>query len=391
MAISDLIYLSNTGLHYQDYPTVLIYLQDQYRTNYGQDVYLEADSQDGQSIAAQAQAMYDLMQLMAMAYNSFSPTTAIGDALSRNVKINGISRRPATYSTADLRIIGTNGTQILNGVAEDVAGIKWQLPATVTIPSGGEITVTATSSTIGTITAVAGTINKIATPTLGWQSVTNLSAATVGVPVESDGELRIRQAQSTMIPAQTVMDSITGSVQSLAGVTRARGYENASNGTDGNGIPAHNISIVAEGGTTQSIAEAIARKKPPGIPTYGTTSATTYDQHGVPNVINFYRPTVATISIEVSITAGIGYVASMIDEIKAALVAYIATLKIGDDIYITKLFVPANLSNQASGQTFDVTQIRIKKNSGSWVTSNITLAFNEVANTATSNIIVIAS
>lgn len=391
MAISDLVYIDATGFHYPDYPTVLAYIQDAYRTIYGQDVYLEADSQDGQWIAAQALMIYDTIQVAASVYTSFSPLTAIGDALSRNVQINGISRRVATYSTADLRIIGTHGTQILNGVAEDSAGIKWRLPATVTIPSGGEITVTGTAETIGAITAGANTINRIATPTLGWQSVTNISAATVGVAVESDGELRIRQAQSTMIPSQTIMDGITGAVQSLAGVTRARGYQNESNGTDGNGIPAHNISIIAEGGTTQSIADVIARKKPPGIPTYGTTSATTYDQQGVANTINFFRPTVATISIEVSITAGIGYVASMIDDIKAALVAYIATLKIGDDIYITKLFVPANLSNQASGQTFDVTQIRIKKNSGSWVTSNITLAFNEVASTAASNITVIAS
>lgn len=391
MAISDLVYIDATGFHYPDYPTVLDYIQDAYRTIYGQDVYLDADSQDGQWIAVQALMIYDTIQVAASVYTSFSPLTAISDALSRNVKINGISRRVATYSTADLKIIGTTGTQILNGIAEDMAGVKWRLPATVTIPSSGEITVTATASTIGDVTAGAGTINKIATPTLGWQSVTNLLAATVGVPVESDGELRIRQTQSTMIPSQTVMDGITGAVQSLAGVTRARGYQNASNGTDGNGIPAHNISIVAEGGTTQSIAEAIARKKPPGIPTYGTTSATTYDGQGVANIINFYRPTVATISIEVSITAGVGYVSSMIDEIKAALVAYIATLKIGDDIYITKLFVPANLSNQASGQTFDVTQIRIKKNSGSWVTSNITLAFNEVASTAISNITVIVA
>lgn len=391
MAISDLVYIDATGFHYADYPTVLAYIQDQYRTIYGQDIYLEADSQDGQWIALQALMIYDTIQVAASVYTSFSPTTAIGDALSRNVKINGISRRSATYSTADLRIIGTNGTQILNGVAEDSAGIKWRLPATVTIPSGGEITVTATAETIGAITAGANTIIKIATPTLGWQSVTNISAATVGIAVESDGELRIRQAQSTMIPSQTVMDGITGAVQSLIGVTRARGYQNSTNTTDANGIPAHNIAIVAEGGTTQSIADVIARKKPPGIPTYGTTSATTYDQQGVPNTINFYRPTVATISIEVSITAGVGYVASMIDDIKAALVAYIATLKIGDDIYITKLFVPANLLNQVSVQTFDVTQIRIKKNSGSWVTSNITLAFNEVASTAASNITVIAS
>ena len=391
MAISDLFYIDATGFHYADYPTVLAYIQDAYRTIYGQDIYLDADSQDGQWIALQALMIYDTIQVAASVYTSFSPMTAAGDALSRNVKINGISRRSATYSTADLRIIGTTGTQILSGIAEDVAGIKWRLPATVTIPSGGEITVTATAETIGAITAGANTIIKIATPTLGWQSVTNISAATVGIAVESDGELRIRQAQSTMIPSQTVMDGITGAVQSLAGVTRARGYQNSTNTTDANGIPAHNIAIVVEGGTTQSIADVIARKKPPGIPTYGTTSATTYDQQGVPNIINFYRPTVATISIEVSITAGIGYVASMIDDIKAALVAYIATLKIGDDIYITKLFVPANLLNQVSVQTFDVTQIRIKKNSGSWVTSNITLAFNEVASTAASNITVIAS
>ena len=170
MSISDLVYLDSTGFHYADYPTVLAYLQNEYRATYGQDVYLEADSQDGQSIAVQAQAMYDLMQLMAMAYNSFSPTTAIGDALSRIVKINGISRRAATYSTADLRIIGINGNKILNGVAEDSAGVKWLLPATVIIPSGGEVTVTATAETIGAITAGVNTIIKIANPTLGFLS-----------------------------------------------------------------------------------------------------------------------------------------------------------------------------------------------------------------------------
>jgi uncharacterized phage protein gp47/JayE len=391
MAISDLVFIDSNGFNYPDYPTILAYIQDAYRTIYGQDVYLEADSQDGQWVAVQALMIYDTIQVAAAVYNSFSPLTAIGDALSRNVKINGISRRVATYSTADLKIIGTNGTQILNGLAEDSAGIKWRLPETVTIPSGGEVTVTATAETIGAITAGAGTITKIVTPTLGWQSVTNLLSATVGVPVESDGELRIRQAQSTMIPSQTVMDGITGAVQSLAGVTRARGYENNTNGTDGNGLPAHNICLVVEGGTTQAIAEAIAAKKPVGVPTYGTTSATTYDTQGVPNIINFYRPTIATISVEVSITAGVGYLASMIDEIKAALVEYVATLKIGDDIYLTKLFVPANLLNQASGQSFDVTQIRIKKNSGSFVTSNIALDFNEVASTAASNITVIVA
>lgn len=390
MAISDLIYVDQSGLHYPDYPTVLSYLQGEYRTIYGADTYLEADSQDGQWVAILALAMFDSMQVAAAVYNSFSPLTAQKDALSRNVKINGIARLVASYSTADLTIIGQAGTVILNGQAKDTLDQKWNLPASVTIPVGGSIVVTATAEQVGAVSAAAGTINKIATPTLGWQTVNNVAAATIGDPVETDAELRRRQAQSTMIPSLSVMEGIVGAVASLAGVNRYRGYENDTGTTNADGIPAHAISLVVEGGTTQAIAEAIAAKKTPGTATYGTTSYTTYDQYGVPNVINFFRPTTATISIEVSLTARTGYLSTTADAIKAALVAYVADLLIGDDIYISKLYVPANLSNQAVGETFDVTQIRIKKNAGSWVTTNLSLAFNEIAQTALANVTVIA-
>lgn len=390
MAISDLIYVDQSGFHYPDYPTVLTYLQEEYRTIYGADTYLEADSQDGQWVAILALAMFDSMQVAAAVYNSFSPLTAQKDALSRNVKINGIARLVASYSTADLTIVGQAGTIILNGQAKDTLDQKWNLPNSVTIPVGGSIVVTATAEKIGAVSAAAGTINKIATPTLGWQTVTNAAAATIGDPVETDAELRRRQAQSTMIPSLSVMEGIVGAVASLAGVNRYRGYENDTNTTNADGVPAHAISLVVEGGTTQAIAEAIAAKKTPGTATYGTTSYTTYDQYGVPNVINFFRPTTATISIEVSLTARTGYLSTTADAIKAALVAYIADLLIGDDIYISKLYVPANLANTVSADTFDVTQIRIKKNSGSWVTTNLSLAFNEIAQTALANVTVIA-
>lgn len=390
MAISDLIFVDQSGLHYPDYPTVFSYLQGEYRTIYGADTYLEADSQDGQWVAILALAMFDSMQVAAAVYNSFSPLTAQKDALSRNVKINGIARLVASYSTADLTIVGQAGTIILNGQAKDTLDQKWNLPASVTIPVGGSIVVTATAEQVGAVSAAAGTINKIATPTLGWQTVNNVAAATIGDPVETDAELRRRQAQSTMIPSLSVMEGIVGAVASLAGVNRYRGYENDTGTTNADGIPAHAISLVVEGGTTQAIAEAIAAKKTPGTATYGTTSYTTYDQYGVPNVINFFRPTTATISIEVSLTARTGYLSTTADAIKAALVAYVADLLIGDDIYISKLYVPANLSNQAVGETFDVTQIRIKKNAGSWVTTNLSLAFNEIAQTALANVTVIA-
>ena len=80
------------------------------------------------------------------------------------------ARGAATRSSVDLRLVGQGGVTIVDGVATDANRARWQLPASVTIPPGGEITVTAYSQALGAITAAAGTINQIGTPTLGWQS-----------------------------------------------------------------------------------------------------------------------------------------------------------------------------------------------------------------------------
>lgn len=380
MAISELFYLNENGVVFPDYPTVLEQLKQEYRIIYGDDVYLESDSQDGQWIAILALAMYDTMQVASAVYNSFSPLTAQSDALTRNVKINGIRRLSPSFSTVDVQIIGQAGSIITNGQVEDIIGQKWRLPATVTIPVGGEITVTATAVQIGSISALPNTVTKITTPTIGWQSVNNLTAAAQGDPVESDAQLRRRQTNSTMIPSQTVMEGIVGAVASIEGVSRYRGYENDTATTNADGVPRNSISIIAEGGDSAQIAEAISNKKPAGTGTYGSTSVTVYDQYDVPNTINFYRPTIATISVEVSLTARSGYLNTTAGLIQLAISQYLDKLQIGDDIYISKLYVPANLLNNSElANTFDVTQVRIKKNSGSFGTSNITLAFNEIA------------
>ena len=392
MAIGDLVSVNATGLRYPDYPTVLEYLKGEYRAIYGADTYLEADSQDGQWIAILALSMYETMLVASAVYNSFSPLTAQSDALTRNVKINGIARLVATRSQVDLRIVGQAGTIINNGQAEDTLSRKWLLPVSVTIPVGGEITVTASAVELGAIAAQANTINKIATPTLGWQSVNNPAPAVEGDPVETDAELRRRQSDSTMIPSLSVMEGIVGAVASLQGVQRYRGYENDSNTTDSDGIAAHTIALVVEGGDSTAIATTIANKKTAGTGTQGSTSVVVNDQYGVPNTIKFYRPTPATIGVEVSLTARANYLSTTADQIKTAVANYLSSLEIGDDIFITKLFVPANLSNLPVGETFDVTQIRIKKNAGSFGTTNISLAFNEIAECdALTNVTVIAT
>ncbi len=368
------------GITAPTYAEVLEYLKDQYRTIYGPDVYLEADSQDGQLLAVFASSINDANAVAIAIYNSFSPATAQNDALSKNVKINGIRRQEASYSTADLLIIGQAGTTIANGIAKDGNGVKWALPVSVVIPPAGQITVTATCQTIGAVPAAAGSITQIGTPTLGWQSVTNPAAAAEGAQVEKDAALRQRQTVSTALPSLTVLDGIIGAVASLPGVTRYAVYENDTDTTDANGLPRHAISFVVEGGDAQAIADAIARKKTPGSPTYGTTSVASVDVYGRPITINFFRPTESPIAAAVRIKALAGYSTQTGDAIKQAIVDYVNGVGIGGGLSGSVEWADAitAANNVGGGVTFKLTGLTLSGPGGAG-SPDVGLAFNAAA------------
>ncbi len=376
MLITDLVYIDDTGYHFADYPAFLSWLQGEYRAIYGADVYLEADSQDGQFLAVLAKAYYDTAALGASVFNSFSPATAQGVGLSRVVKINGLERRIPSHSTVELTVVGQASTPITGGIATDSLNQKWLLPDT-TIPGGGSITVTATAEEEGALEAAADTINQIFTPTRGWQTVNNDDPATPGAPVETDAELRVRQSGSTANPSLTVFDGTVGAVENLEGVTKVRGYENDTGSTDANGIPAHKISLVVVGGVDTDIAQAIQVHKTPGTGTFGDTSEIVYDAHGMPLNIAFQRATATTITATVTVAAGVGWSSDFEDLLKTAIADAINLNEIGATIFFTKLYLPAYLPGTPAAGTFDVASIEIGKNAGPQADANIVLDWDE--------------
>lgn len=388
MNISDLIYIDSTGFHYPDFPTIFARYQDAYRVIYGADVYIDADSQDGAMLALFAQSVYDLCVSFSGVYTSFSPALAIGDALSRNVAINGITRREATYSTADVDIVGTVGTTIAAGKIRDGIGNLWSIPLNTVIPIGGVITVTATCDTIGDITAAPNALSQIATPQRGWVSVTNPLPAVAGVAVESDAELRLRQQLSTMLTAYDSIGAIESGIADVAGVTEQKLYENDTGSTNSDGLVAHTIAAVVLGGDTQDIIDAIGDNKPPACGTQGTTSGTYVDSRGVSKTINFYRPTPVAIKVEIDITALFGFVSDYETELKQAVADAVNALSIGDDVLITRLFAPATLWGRDGGATYNLTSLKIAKLADALGTADIAIAYTEMATLSVSNITV---
>jgi uncharacterized phage protein gp47/JayE len=365
-----------TGIHIPAYADILSAYQDAYRQVYGADVYLEPDSQDGQWIAIQAKAHADLCAAVADAYNAFSPFSAQGVGLSRVVKINGLKRLIASYSTVDLTLIGQAGSVVTDGQARDINGVIWSLPPTVTIPLSGEITVTANCDTIGAIGARPNTVTEIATPTAGWQSVTNRAAASPGEPVETDVGLRARQSLSTMNPSLTLMEGMQGAILAIPGVSRVRAYENDTNAADANGLPPHSIAFIVDGGDDDAIAAAISKKAPGGY-THGDTIVQVTDQFGIPHPIRFFRPVAVPITFKVTVRKLVGYTSDVGTSIQDAMAEWANAIGIGNPLRVARAYIPANLTDPSVSATYDVVTVAMARDGATTTASDIVLAFNE--------------
>ena len=377
-----------SGISAPDYQTILSTITEYFQQIYGTDAYLEPDSKDGQMVALVALAVHDANNTAIQVYNSFSPSSGMTDALTRNVKINGIARKAATNSTVDVTLTGTAGTTITNGSVKDANGIIWNLPASVTIDVSGSVTVTATCATSGAVAAVAGSITKINTPTRGWTAVSNASAATVGSAAETDAQLRVRQAQSVAIPALTPFDAVGGAIANVTGVTRHKLYENDTGVVNSDGIPAHSLAAIVDGGDVTEIAQTIRGKKGQGVSTFGSTTVTVPDKYDNPHAISFSRSTNVPIYVAITLKVFTGYTTQVGEQIKQAIADYINSLTIGDDVLLSRLYSPANLGVVSGGDSkyYDINALAIGKSAGTVAASNVVIAFNESASCSKANI-----
>lgn len=372
-------YIDDAGLHIPTYADIRDDLVEQFKSIYGQDIYLENDSQDYQMISVFALKTYDTMQLLQIVYNNHSPKTAVGTGLDSLVKLNGIRRKEASHSTCEVTLTGTAGTSIAAGVVEDESGNQWTLPENIVLHDS-TIQVTATCVPLGAIEAAAGTINKIVNPQKGWAAVTNNDAAVPGRPVETDEQLRYRQMLSVAIPSQNMLDSTIAGLASVVGVTRYKVYDNDTNETDTNGIPGHSIAAIVEGGTDAEIAKQIYLRKGPGCGTFGEIATTYVNSDGLQTIVRFSRPTYVPININVLLKPGKSYTSSVAATLKSNIDKYIKSLDIGYNVTITGILtaVSAAVTN-ATLPNFSLSGITINKEGETPGVMDVAIAYNEVA------------
>ncbi|KTS10243.1 hypothetical protein SB2_06735 [Methylobacterium radiotolerans] len=394
MGSTPVCQITAAGIIRPTFADCLSYEQTQIRAIYGADLYLGADSQDGQLVALRANAYHDANGETVATYNSFSPATAQGVGLDRVVKINGIRRKRATYSTAPFRIVGQAGIEIDGGLVTDAANNDWALPAVVLIPDAGEIIVTATCQTIGAISLPVGAIDtangygSVKTVTRGWQSANNIAAASVGQPVESDSALRQRQSLSTSLPSLRLDDGLAGALAAISGVNRLKVYDNPKPYRDANGIPAHAISVVVDGGDAATVAGVIDLKKGPGVSTYGSTIQTVTPATGPQQQIAFLYLSGVPASYNVTVQNLGGYTQTIENTWKASLAAFVNGLDIGEDVERDQAFAAAKLYDGVGSKTFKIVSFSQGRGATPPAAIDLPIAFNEAATCDVANIAV---
>jgi uncharacterized phage protein gp47/JayE len=372
--------ITPAGINRPAFADLLETLQATFQSIYGSDAYIQPDSKDGQLLAAVAKAIDDMNAAMVAVYNGFSPATALGAALSNNVRINGINRAVATKSTVLMRVTGVQGTVIpADSIVADANSVQWLLPGG-TIPAEGFLDMTAVAVIEGATEAALNTITQIQSPTRGWQTATNISEAAPGLPVESDAALRRRQAGSVALPALTVLEGIAAAIRALPGVGEVKAYENPTNAVDANGLVARSISMVVRGGDAMAIGDAIMRKKAPGIPTHGNTTVEVPSITGSTVSINFNIPVAIRIVVAITIKALPGYQVAYTDRIKLAVRDYINSLGSGRKVDHGRLYVPAQLNfTDPVKDTFEVDAITLARFGNALAAADVPILYNEVA------------
>ena len=311
-------FIDSEGIHIPTYQETLDYLVDRYKAIYGEEIYLAEDAPDYQMMSVFARCLDDYAALCVDDYNSRNIQYATGNQLDLLLPLIAMKRNSATASKATLLLTGEVGTVVPAGSkAIDEDGNLWDTQEDVTIGFVSQVTeVLAVCETKGAIRAAAGTINRIYSAVNGWTGVTNPNAAIPGKDTETDAEVRSRQRYVVGSYSVTSSEAIIGTLMDLDGVIDAVIKINDTSTEDAvTHIPGHSFSCVVYGGDDAEIAQAIYRKKAPGIGTYGSETVTIMDSYGTEHDIKFNRPEDVETNFVVTIRTLANYDQTLTEEI----------------------------------------------------------------------------
>lgn len=242
--------------------------------------------------------------------------------------------------------------------------------------------VVSVSYTFTASTQLEGDLNVIQSTVLGWREVYNPYDSIASTDTESDSDLRTRFKYTKGFRTVGTRQAIVGALYQISGVRFVSLQENIQD-REVDGRVGHGISVTVLGGDDTDIGNVIAAYRPVGCYTNGNMSVTQYDENGLPYVVNFSRPEIVPIQIQLGLITDNTFPTDGVAKITDALLNYFDNLNVGQDIMWSQLLTPINT---ITGQS--VSSIKIGVKGQALTTDNIEISYNQLASLSYEDIII---
>jgi hypothetical protein len=364
---------------------------------------LSSDQPLGQLNGIMASVFADLWSGMQAVYGAVDPNAAEGAQLDNVAALTGTLRPAASPTVVTCTLTFNASTTLSAGTLASVVGLPSQVFAlqnNVYIASSGSVTGTLwVAVTPGATVVQPATLTVITTPVSGWTAITNPALGSTGAAAYSDTMLRQLRVEEIAQSGSCNKDALEAKLLLVPGILAATVYQNTSDsvvqvlrsgGTATQNRPPHSYEAVIWDGPSPAasnsvIAATLWGNDPSGIPTCGSTSATTLDADGNTQVMNFNRATQRVMYVNVTVTLNplVQYAGDAAVQTAVATALANDQTKPGIEIVALVLRAAALVPGVLDVPVFQFDFVSAPTN-----TANITPNYDEVATLATANITV---
>lgn len=282
-------------------------------------------------------------------YAAAYPEGASGALLDQVAALTGTTRRAATRSRVVATVNLNAGVTLPVGAVAAVDGdpdAQFRVVEAVTNGTGSAADVEAVFESIetGPVAAPPSTLTVIVTPVSGWNSITNVAAAELGLERARDDELRLQRVVELAGGGAGTLAALRADVARVTGVRSVQVIENATNAADGEGRPAKSFEVVVWDGSPSSaddaeVAQAIWDRKPAGIEVadMGADAGDAETDTGATVSVPFTRATELAVYVSATVVLAPGTGGAWVTQAQDAIAARSEEYGVGETAYFSQL------------------------------------------------------
>lgn len=396
--MADYSFIVNRGVIVPDTATTRAQVEAEFRAVFGDDMPTDPATPQGLLITRITEERDAIARNNAELANQINPALSGGVFLDSLMALTGGRRRSSVRSLIVGAVLGgVPGTNVPAGsIAETEQGEQFELVNTVVLDAAGSAAGNLRALQDGEIIVPAGGLNTVASSVLGWETITNPSAAIPGQREENDVLLRRRRAQTLALQTTSINEAIVSRLYDLEAVRSCyylENYEDVDQVVDGIPMRKHSIWACVEGGTDMEVAQALFETKTVGGGYNGAVVVQVPDPvNGRLYEVKFDRPEEVTLLIRVTVRSSTLDVQQLIPDL---VMNYVngeidgdVSFVVGSDV---STFEIASAINQQEPSIF-VKKVELSVvGSGTWSADTMVIAPNQIARTQRSSIQVVIS